>query len=138
MVGIARKNENSAAERLSVPISNEPNYKQETSRVRTPMEGKRTPGVRLFFEEGLGQSVGCARNCLRQMAKFGYKMSETPKQQRLMNILASSGNKRQGPDDVDDMFKARMDSLFDGAGTSGKKGKGRGNNQANRKAIRSF
>ena len=122
----------------AMPISNEPNYKQETSRVRTPMEGKRTPIVRLFFEEGLGQSMGCARNCLRQMGKFGYEMSDTPKQQRLMSILSSSGNKRQGPDDVDEMFKARMDTLFEGAGSRGKK-KGRGgNNQGNRKAIRSF
>lgn len=105
-----------------MPISNEPNYKQETSRVRTPMEGKRRPIVRLFFEEGLGISMGCGRNCLKQMAKFGYEFSATPKQKRLMEILSKSGSKRQSADEVDDQYKARTSHLFADTKKGGSKG----------------
>lgn len=110
----------------AMPISNEPNYKQETSRVRTPLEGKRTPIIRIFFEEGLGQSVGCGRNCLKHCGIFGYNFSKTPKQQRLMGILANSGRQQRQGNDLDDMFKASMDALFSESGTSGRdKGKGK-------------
>lgn len=108
-----------------MPISNEPNYKQETSRVRTPMEGKRTPVVRLFFEEGLGQSVGCARNCLKQMKGFGYKMSDTAKQLELMAKLVASGRGRgQSPEEMEDA-KYKPHRLFDSSGTTGRKAIGR-------------
>lgn len=93
----------------AMPISNEPNYKQETSRVRTPMEGKRQPIIRLLFEEGLGQSVGCARNCLKQMKGFGYKLSDTTKQLQLQAKLVASGKKgRMDSIESDDlMYKAQ-------------------------------
>lgn len=97
-----------------MPISNEPNYKQETSRVRTPMEGKRKPIVRLFFDEALGQSIGCGRNCLSQMKKFGYDFSQTDKQQKLMAHLMNSGKRnRESPDAVDEQFRVAKSTLFD-------------------------
>ncbi len=104
-----------------MPISNEPNYKQETSRVRTPMQGKREPIIRLFFEEGLGQSIGCARNCLKQMKGFGYKLSETTKQLGLQAKLVASGSRgRQSPDEAE-AAAYRPHKLFDHSGTTGRK-----------------
>lgn len=107
-----------------MPISNEPNYKQETSRVRTPMEGKRQPIIRLFFEEGLGQSIGCAKNCMKHMVGFGYQLSTTDKQKALWEILSKRGG-RQSADEMEDA-QYKPHKLFDNAGTTGR---GRGKTQ---------
>lgn len=55
-----------------MPIANTPNLKQETSRIRTPKEGKQTPIIRLFFESGHGPSFGCAKRCVADFFNFGY------------------------------------------------------------------
>lgn len=76
-----------------MPISNEPNLKQETKRVSTPMEGKRDPIVRLFVDMELGQSIGCARNCIRHMKGFKYKFKKSEAQYALQYEIL--GNKAQ-------------------------------------------
>lgn len=97
-----------------IPISNEPNYRQETRRVCTPVEGKQ-PIVRLFYEESMGQSVGCARACVRHMKEFNYVFSQEPHTQACLEIL--SQNKRGGYRDADNFevsaiadFMASMNS----------------------------
>lgn len=78
----------------AMPISNEPNYKQETSRVRTPMEGKQQPGIRLFYDECMGVSVGCAKNCATHMRRFRYQFSNDKSTKAALAYFASKGRGR--------------------------------------------
>lgn len=58
------------------PISNPPNYYQETLRVCTPMEGKKPPIIRLFVDD-MGMTRGCFRTCWFQtVVKYGFKVNE--------------------------------------------------------------
>lgn len=56
------------------PISNKPNLKQETSRIRTPLEGKKTPEV-IFFVDNLSQSTYCFKSSLHHVQQFGYRIN---------------------------------------------------------------
>lgn len=47
------------------PISNIPNHYQETQRICTPMDGKKTPLIRHFIDEQMGMSLGCFKTCFR-------------------------------------------------------------------------
>jgi superfamily II DNA or RNA helicase len=88
----------------SMPISNEPKYKQETSRIRTPMEGKRSPIIRLFVDTELGQSIGCARNCIKQARKFGYAFLKSEKQSTLLYEILGAQHRETVNDDNDQQF----------------------------------
>lgn len=46
-----------------MPISNPPNFRQETARILTPVPGKPEPVIRFFLDD-FGFSKGCLRNCL--------------------------------------------------------------------------
>lgn len=96
-----------------MPISNEPNLKQETSRVRTPMEGKIGPVIRLYVDENLGQSLGCARNSIKHMMGFKYKFSKLDSQKSLVSHVLSSGRSgSRTAEDLDDAkFKVSRSSM---------------------------
>lgn len=94
-----------------MPIANEPNYKQETKRICTPMEGKRQPIVRLWYDAVMGASIGCARQCVTQMKKWGYKFSNDDITQAAIEYL-SQANRRRGSSDDDDDFKPPTSSRF--------------------------
>lgn len=59
-----------------MPISNKPNLKQETSRVRTPMEGKKTPEIKFFVDE-LSQSMYCFKASIHHCQQFGYTLDRS-------------------------------------------------------------
>lgn len=65
------------------------------------MEGKRAPIIRLFVDMELGQSVGCARNCLTHLKEFGYEFKRTEKQKEL--VYEIKGHRRdEEPGNADD------------------------------------
>lgn len=59
-----------------MPMSNEPNWKQESSRVLTPLDGKRQPIIRLFVDPNVGLSLGCFVNTYKQSLKFKHVPTE--------------------------------------------------------------
>lgn len=66
-----------------MPMNNEPNWKQESCRILTPMENKRTPVIRMFIDPKMEKSMQCARSVLKFCWKFGYgKAKRTPKKLR--------------------------------------------------------
>jgi superfamily II DNA or RNA helicase len=75
------------------PINNEPNLKQETSRICTPQEGKRPPVIRLFVDLNQPQSAGCARATLKHFIKFKFAFSSKPKQKETVHAIFNYGRK---------------------------------------------
>ncbi|WOL24405.1 hypothetical protein fHeYen902_059c [Yersinia phage fHe-Yen9-02] len=66
-----------------MPMNNEPNWKQESCRILTPMENKRTPVIRMFIDPNMEKSMGFARSVLKMCWKLGYaKAKRTPKKLR--------------------------------------------------------
>lgn len=97
---------------LILPISNEPNLKQETQRVCTPCEGKRTPVLRLFFDKEVGASLGCARNTLKHCAGFKYDFMKSDKQAALRLLVLGAGRQRDVTANADDAQFRATRSLF--------------------------
>ena len=92
---------------LVIPISNKPNLLQETSRIRTPMDGKRQPILRLFYDQALGASVGCARNSVTHMREFKYQFSTDKYTAEALGYLAQA-NRRNSVNEDDDFKPQRL------------------------------
>lgn len=74
-----------------MPISNPPNFEQETSRVRTVMEGKPQPVIKHFVED-FGITKGCFRTCYWQTyVPLGFEIDDKTKAE----AKSFMGNKRR-------------------------------------------
>ncbi len=81
-----------------MPINNEPNWKQESSRILTPMEGKRQPAIRLFVDENLGMMLNCAIQTYKQCILFNHVPTKTAKERYallLKKLNASHKDRRE-------------------------------------------
>lgn len=59
-----------------MPMSNEPNWEQESYRILTPMPDKPTPRIRMFLDRSLNQALGCFKVTLQASMKFNHRLSE--------------------------------------------------------------
>ena len=78
-----------------MPINNEPNWKQESSRILTPMEGKRDPAIRFFVDENIGMPLGCFVSTYKQSIKFKHKPTDTA-HERAIELMDKHGSKSKG------------------------------------------
>jgi superfamily II DNA or RNA helicase len=84
-----------------VPMSNEPNWKQESSRILTPDENKRRPIIRLFVDPHIGLSLGCFVATYKQSIKFGYEPSDVARQ-RALAMFEAHGSGQKGLDSAEE------------------------------------
>lgn len=83
-----------------IPISNEPNYTQEVTRVLTPLDGKKTPVIRFFLDENWGMCVSCFATCWKTLK--GYSIEKNSKSlfsQAFALLKAKSGGLEDPYDD---------------------------------------
>lgn len=83
----------------AMPMSNEPNWQQESRRICTPMEGKNRPLIRMFVDPELGISLGCFRNTYKHSLALKYEPG--PKAKELVRALGLSNKERSEASDDD-------------------------------------
>lgn len=87
-----------------MPMNNKPNWKQESCRILTPMENKRTPVIRMFIDPQMEKSKMFAQGVLKFCWEFGYaKAKRTPKKMR--NWLGVVSREAALGDDLPDYFE---------------------------------
>lgn len=86
-----------------MPMNNEPNWYQESSRILTPEEGKRTPVIRMFVDPNVKLVLGCWAQTYKQTLKFKHKPTETA-QERARELFSKLGGRHESydPDESDD------------------------------------
>jgi len=98
-----------------MPMSNEPNWKQESSRILTPLDGKRQPIIRMFVDPNIGLSLGCFANTYRFSVKFKHAPTDTARK-RAAEMFELQGPGKGGEDSSgieidhaeDDKFKGKV------------------------------
>ena len=86
-----------------MPMNNEPNWYQESSRILTPEEGKRTPLIRMFVDSEVKLCLGCWAQTYKQTLKFKHKPTETALE-RAAALYKKLGGRHEAydPDELDD------------------------------------
>jgi superfamily II DNA or RNA helicase len=73
----------------ALPMSNEPNWEQESSRILTPASDdvpKKSPMIRMFVDPNLGQSLGCFRSTWKHSQNLGYNFSDEARRWYSANV----------------------------------------------------
>lgn len=83
-----------------MPMSNEPNWKQESSRILTPMEDKRQPIIRMFVDPNVGLSLGCFVSTYKSSMKFKHRPTEKARE-RAAEMFELHGAGRQAMEDAE-------------------------------------
>lgn len=85
-----------------MPMNNEWNWKQESSRILTPMdpeEGeKRRPLIRMFVDPGIQLSLSCFANTYRHSMKFKHEPTDTARK-RASEMFSLMGGSRSGDEE---------------------------------------
>lgn len=86
-----------------MPMNNEPNWYQESSRILTPEEGKRTPVIRMFVDSEVKLVLGCWANTYKQTLKFKHKPTDKAAE-RASALFKKLGGRHEAydPDELDD------------------------------------
>jgi len=91
---------------LIAPISNEPNWQQESRRICTPMEGKKRPVIRMFVETEMPIPFGCFKNTLKHSLGFGYQLSKRAK--TAVSNLDIKGSRRNDEHDDGGLYDSEQ------------------------------
>lgn len=86
-----------------MPMNNQPNWEQESYRICTPMEGKRTPLIRFFVDELFPQSFGCFKHTVSQSLALGHTLTKTSTEKAEaygININSVKGDRRYQNNDA--------------------------------------
>lgn len=86
-----------------MPMNNEPNWFQESSRILTPEDGKRTPVIRMFVDPNIKLVVGCWAQTYKQTLKFKHKPTAKA-EERARELFNGMGGRHAAydPDELDD------------------------------------
>ena len=81
-------------------MNNAPNWEQESCRICTPMDNKKTPIIRMFYDEGYATTISCFRNTYKHSQALNYKTSEKSKRKltRWLGIMDRKESMRDVPD----------------------------------------
>jgi superfamily II DNA or RNA helicase len=86
-----------------MPMNNQPNWEQESNRICTPLEGKRTPLIRFIVDPNFVQAFGCFKSTLSQSLALGHTLTKRAKAKAIdygINIDIKVGDTRHILNDV--------------------------------------
>lgn len=77
-----------------MPMNNEPNWYQESSRILTPEEGKQTPLIRMFVDSEVKLVLGCWAQTYKQTLSYKHKPTSTARE-RAAELYSKLGGRHE-------------------------------------------
>jgi superfamily II DNA or RNA helicase len=88
-----------------MPMSNEPNWQQESRRICTPSDDKNDPLIRFFVDPSMGLSMGCFRNTWKFSLAEGHQPTEKS-HLKAVALGATGSSPRDRDDDDSDIYRS--------------------------------